>query len=276
MSDLHHEEIVDGKWLLSYADLMTMLFGLFVLLFSVSMENQTTYQESLKKLSDSTTGNSVIINEQISSQNRNWEKEFIAEKTKREDAELKLSLIKDELFAKNEKLKAAADLERQIEELKKLLANLSRPKNTSSLKIVDISQILIEKEKMASEIRRLEDELRRLKKIELKVSTLEEDVRKTRALEAKLTLLEDELRKSKTVEQPLASNKSNGKKIEYSDAIKEIQPTEREISSLQIRELPSKALFEKQEEEIRSLSKLLEQSKKEIVKLREKLKKSSR
>ncbi|MBX2996558.1 MAG: hypothetical protein KF681_17180 [Bdellovibrionaceae bacterium] len=48
-----HEEHLDEKWLVSYADMMTLLFGLFVMLFSIASENQGQFQEQLKKISDS-------------------------------------------------------------------------------------------------------------------------------------------------------------------------------------------------------------------------------
>jgi hypothetical protein len=43
-----HEEHPDERWLVSYADMMTLLFGLFVMLYSMAMENQGKIDDVLK------------------------------------------------------------------------------------------------------------------------------------------------------------------------------------------------------------------------------------
>ena len=48
-----HEEQVNERWLVSYSDMMTLLFGLFVMLFSMASENQEHFQERLKSISQS-------------------------------------------------------------------------------------------------------------------------------------------------------------------------------------------------------------------------------
>lgn len=47
-SDVQH---VDEKWLVSYADMMTLLFGLFVMLFALASEKQGNFKEELKQIS---------------------------------------------------------------------------------------------------------------------------------------------------------------------------------------------------------------------------------
>lgn len=47
-----HDEIhIDEKWLVSYSDMMTLLFGLFVMLYSIAMEKQGNMNEVLQKIS---------------------------------------------------------------------------------------------------------------------------------------------------------------------------------------------------------------------------------
>lgn len=46
------ESHVDEKWLVSYADLMTLLFGLFVMLYSMAVEKSGNPNELLAKVSD--------------------------------------------------------------------------------------------------------------------------------------------------------------------------------------------------------------------------------
>lgn len=48
-SELPH---IDEKWLMSYSDMMTLLFGLFVMLYSMAMEKQGHIDETLKSVSE--------------------------------------------------------------------------------------------------------------------------------------------------------------------------------------------------------------------------------
>lgn len=50
-----HEEHIDERWLVSYADMMTLLFGLFVMLFSIASEKTGNFNEQLREISRSTT-----------------------------------------------------------------------------------------------------------------------------------------------------------------------------------------------------------------------------
>ena len=49
-----HDQVehVDEKWLVSYADMMTLLFGLFVMLYSMAMEHQGDINSQLQKISE--------------------------------------------------------------------------------------------------------------------------------------------------------------------------------------------------------------------------------
>lgn len=52
----HHDEHEEGHsegWLVSYADMMTLLFGLFVMLYSIAMENQGQIDNQLRDVSQS-------------------------------------------------------------------------------------------------------------------------------------------------------------------------------------------------------------------------------
>ncbi len=54
-SDSHGVPHVDEKWLVSYADMMTLLFGLFVMLYSFALKNKSVadaVEKELKKMSE--------------------------------------------------------------------------------------------------------------------------------------------------------------------------------------------------------------------------------
>ena len=40
-----HEEHMDERWLVSFADMMTLMFALFMVLFSISSVNTSKFQE---------------------------------------------------------------------------------------------------------------------------------------------------------------------------------------------------------------------------------------
>jgi len=59
-----HEEHVDEKWLVSYADMMTLMFGLFVLLFAMNQMDKAEV-EKIKKSASEQFGASEATNDQL-------------------------------------------------------------------------------------------------------------------------------------------------------------------------------------------------------------------
>lgn len=51
--DEEHAEHVDERWLVSYADMMTLLFGLFVMLYSIAIEHKGNVNATLSKIAES-------------------------------------------------------------------------------------------------------------------------------------------------------------------------------------------------------------------------------
>ncbi len=278
---MQHDDHVDEKWLVSYADMMTLLFGLFVILFSISMENQATFQDNLKKLSDSTTRNPANEEKKIVTANRDWERELAAEREKAAEAERQLQAMMAEMTAAREKPKNIEQLQNKIAELERMMSNSSQSQSLLAQKSKELEKALAEKAKMAEEMARLEEQLRKAKELELKVVMLEDEVRKTRELQAQITVLEDELRKAKehqTKNEQLEDKLNKAKELENRTAAlaKENKSSERAINSLQANDLKNQNLLDKQKEEIRTLSKLLEEAKNEVKKLNDELKLSER
>lgn len=52
----HHEEHVDESWLIPYADLLTLLLALFIILFAASQTDQKKYQAIMQSFNSAFTG----------------------------------------------------------------------------------------------------------------------------------------------------------------------------------------------------------------------------
>ena len=51
-----HEEHMDERWLVSFADMMTLMFALFMVLFSISSVNTSKFEELQKSMQDAFSG----------------------------------------------------------------------------------------------------------------------------------------------------------------------------------------------------------------------------
>ncbi|WP_017729308.1 OmpA family protein [Halalkalibacterium ligniniphilum] len=56
----HHDEHVDESWLIPYADMLTLLLALFVILFAISQVDATKYEQLRVALSESMGGQGVL------------------------------------------------------------------------------------------------------------------------------------------------------------------------------------------------------------------------
>ena len=155
-----HEEHIDERWLVSYADMMTLLFGLFVLLYSMkSPEEIKKMQESIQQKfshNDSSRGDNLQLKTEIANLKKMLDKKNVDEDTERmiaslQEQELELEKIKNELVAKEkimaEKDKSIEELQNQNDELKNklssyknffaLIVNWSTPDHDIDLSITD-------------------------------------------------------------------------------------------------------------------------------------------
>jgi flagellar motor protein MotB len=104
-----HEDHVDEKWLVSYADMMTLLFGLFVMLYAIAMETQGRPDQFF---ADLVAGKSTLAEIQGK----------IAEKTQiLESLKSEMSKVKAELIEKTKNLTSAIG---ENEKFKALVAQL--------------------------------------------------------------------------------------------------------------------------------------------------------
>jgi chemotaxis protein MotB len=64
----HHEEHADERWLITYADVLTLMFVLFMVLFSISVVNTSKFEELKQTLKEAfsggvTDGGESVLNE---------------------------------------------------------------------------------------------------------------------------------------------------------------------------------------------------------------------
>jgi hypothetical protein len=125
-----HEEGHSEAWLVSYSDMMTLLFGLFVMLYSMAMETQGKIDDRLKEVTNSIVTETEIEQDkklQTAQQSIDLEKKA-AESVEKVTAET-AKKIQDELErqqTENQVLKerlAKLDAENQIREQKKITEN---------------------------------------------------------------------------------------------------------------------------------------------------------
>jgi flagellar motor protein MotB len=79
-----HEEVADERWLISYADMMTLLFGLFVILFSIAKSDPHSSQNienSLRSTFTQTQNQNQTQNQTVASRSENSSSESITTAT---------------------------------------------------------------------------------------------------------------------------------------------------------------------------------------------------
>lgn len=123
-----HEEGHSEAWLVSYSDMMTLLFGLFVMLYSMAMETQGKIDERLKEVT-----NSIVTEAEI-----DQEKEL-----KTENSELSQTMQTSIDINENSSespLNATVDSSKEIQE------ELERQKNENQALIGQVTKLNAEKE----------------------------------------------------------------------------------------------------------------------------------
>lgn len=109
--DSHGVPHVDEKWLVSYSDMMTLLFGLFVMLYSFAMKNKSVaeaVEKELKKISEKgfqstqVDQNQQSLQQAVESSDANELKRIIASlNSEMNKLRSQLALAKDELSTKD-------------------------------------------------------------------------------------------------------------------------------------------------------------------------------
>lgn len=137
----------DESWLVSYADMITLLLGFFVVLFSFAMENRSEFEEKMKKLSTAKNLESEKIGPERTSD------EGPGESSETLQAEINSLKIQIEEF---KEIKVSFDdlknllLEKQtkIEELEEQIESTSDIQNQLKLKEDEIARLKDENQKL--------------------------------------------------------------------------------------------------------------------------------
>ncbi|MFD0712939.1 flagellar motor protein MotB [Paenibacillus sp. GCM10027626] len=110
----HHDEHMDESWLIPYADLMTLLLALFIVLYAMSSVDSQKFQDMSKAFNIAfNTGMGVLDNSSVINDNKQMDN---ADKTKRRPS--------DE--AKKKEQERAALMKKEQEDLEKLKKQLDQ------------------------------------------------------------------------------------------------------------------------------------------------------
>ncbi len=236
-----HEEHIDERWLVSYADMMTLLFGLFVILFSIASEKQGNFNENLKSVSDAATKMAEEKQQPIDKKVEKPVEDVEALKKKlKETEELAVALkVKSEQLQVqfNEKLTKADENANMIDLLKKQIQDYKEnvAKNENEMKLNKENN-----EKLLQLVQRNQ------KDKNVQDSVLQETVN-LKQNNMKLTQNIDELnQKIKNLEKNLAAQPDK-------------KQIDRKISSLQEEDLKNQKAVEEKEKQIKSLNEKIAQ-----------------
>ncbi len=222
-------------WLVSYADMMTLLFGLFVLLYVMASEKKGTIEENMKEVS---------------------EKYFSEIKTEEKAKKTPKDLIDPEAFKKLQaeiaKLRLIPDQRALVVQLQKTIEELKKMQNPDQREIVKQLQTEIEKLKklqnpdQSEQVKQLQAQLEKLKqipdqrqivvKLEAEIERLKKlqnpnQSEQVKQLQAELDKIKSELEKLKQIPDQRTMVAEMQKKIE--ELIKQNQElSKREIASV--------------------------------------------
>ncbi len=208
-----HEEHIDERWLVSYSDMMTLLFGLFVMLYAMQDPEATKQmQESIKQ---NFAQESVDENRppppnpaELQKQLTELTAQLELQKMKIQEAEdLKLKVA----ILENDAKKNKDDLEKQIQENAKTLAELKKLDSENKEKTRSIASIETEK-KSASELEK--DKKKLEESLKLNKDNLDAKILEVKNKDEELLKLKEELATKAALIQKLDKPKVDKKDFE--------------------------------------------------------------
>ena len=220
MDDESDEEVqLDERWLLSYSDLMTLLFGFFVILYAMSLENPKQFDSMVKSLAigeeqemagnadekdikeEKSTGEELTKEkfEELSSEILNLkeknseleEKNAFSEKTQTEQQEVIEKLEQQKALAEQNQ----SEQKEKIETLKKEIAQIVK-KDSTAIKVPDLQKEIAKKEAKNSELTKQN-------------KTLKTQLEQAKASSGQATDLQKELSKEQAQNNELSKQNEN-------------------------------------------------------------------
>ncbi len=238
--DDHHSEHVDEGWLVSYADMMTLLFGLFVLLYSMSKLDQNEAQKIIESTQEKFGKQELSQAKEVLPNIEDLQKQLEQIKLEKEQISENLTEQKkrleelEPLKIKNEELtEDLKDLQSQLQkkdkENSKMIAELDKSKKEKKSDPQDLKKELSKKEK---ELASLKEDLEAQKKQNLKIKETEKDFKN------QLAQLTKNNKNSKELVKELAQNQLKTQKLrDESEALKEelltLKEQNQELTKLQ-------------------------------------------
>ncbi len=137
----HDENHIDEKWLISYSDMMTLLFGFFVMMYVLSTSSKTKMQEALQQISqEGFNSEKKAEADEAKPVPTNMTKEAQAaddilieikkkEEKKRKEIEDTLIQAKAEVVKNEEELKTALEKIKKMEEAQMIVATEKEEQN---------------------------------------------------------------------------------------------------------------------------------------------------
>jgi flagellar motor protein MotB len=153
-----HEEHIDERWLVSYADMMTLLFGLFVMLYSMAGKFDVVQQSIQQEFNPQEQQAKAVPEKMVP------EAELLKVQKELEAARADLTAAKErivQLEAANDELKKqAATLEARVAELEEQLR--LRPKDRADITPEKLQKLLDENKDLRAEVVELKRRLDQL------------------------------------------------------------------------------------------------------------------
>ncbi len=168
MSDVHedhdeHDEHVDERWLVSYADMMTLLFGLFVLLYSLSVMDKNAAEKAIQSTKEKFGESQTETPEPVKVEPAKIDTQAIIQNLQIEKLELETKMRLQE-----EKLAQVDQWQKELDAKK--------------------TELRENKEELQRNKKELDNLLSTNKSLQMKSQDIEKSNRKIRELEQKLTL----------------------------------------------------------------------------------------